>query len=306
MDPEKLQRAFRKPNAQSLHSVNSIKSFDFFTLYTTIPHAKLKSKLKEIINQCFFHKNGNRRFQYVVISYKDTYFVRDHSDAPQKYSDADVIKMLEYLIDNIFVEFGGRIFQQTIGIPVGTDCAPLLANLFLYSYEAEFVQRLLQAGKKHLAQQFNFTYRYIDDVLSLKNTKFAEYLEFIYPRELEIKETTETAASSSYLDVISTLTMESLLLGFTTNGMTSIFPLLTFHSLLHQNPGHTLLPIFSSFRPMDMVGEACLPSNAYYPRTPDYTLYSGVHVCWSEHSDSSFVYGFMSLDYGLGTMTATT
>ena len=55
-----------------------------------------------------------------------------------------------------------------------------------------------------------------------------------------------------------------------------------------------------------MVGEACLPSNAYYPRTPDYTLYSGVHVCWSEHSDSSFVCGFMSLDYGLGTMTTTT
>ena len=63
---------------------------------------------------------------------------------------------------------------------MGTNCAPLLANLFLYSYEAEFVQSLLQAGKKHLAQQFNFTYRYIDDVLSLKNTKFAEYLEFIW------------------------------------------------------------------------------------------------------------------------------
>ena len=56
---------------------------------------------------------------------------------------------------------------------------------------------------------------------------------------------------------------------------------------------------------MGMVGEACLPSNAYYPRTPDYTLCSGVHVCWSEHSDSSFVYGFMILDYGFGTMTAT-
>ena len=57
---------------------------------------------------------------------------------------------------------------------------------------------------------------------------------------------------------------------------------------------------------MGMVGEACLPRNAYYPRTPDYTLYSGVHVFWSEHSDSSFVYGFMGLDYDLGTMTATT
>ena len=55
-----------------------------------------------------------------------------------------------------------------------------------------------------------------------------------------------------------------------------------------------------------MVGEVCLPSNAYYPLTPDYTLYSGVHVCWSEHSDSSFVYGFIRLIYGLGTLTTTT
>ena len=40
--------------------------------------------------------------------------------------------MLDFLIDNIFVEFGGRIFQQTIDIPMGTNCAPFLANLFLY------------------------------------------------------------------------------------------------------------------------------------------------------------------------------
>ena len=50
---------------------------------------------------------------------------------------------------------------------------------------------------------------------------------------------------------------------------------------------------------MGMVGEACTPSNAYYPRTPDHTFYSGVHICWS------YVYGFMSLNYGLGTMTTT-
>ena len=55
-----------------------------------------------------------------------------------------------------------------------------------------------------------------------------------------------------------------------------------------------------------MVGESCLPSSTYYLRTPDYTLYSGVHVCWSEHSGLSFVYGFMSLDYGLGTITTIT
>ena len=196
--------------AQSLHSVNSLKSFDFSTLYTTIPHDKLKSKLKEIINQCFFHKNGNRRFQYVVTGYKDTYFVRDHSDAPQKYSDADVIKMLEYLIDNIFVEFSGRMFQQTIGIPMGTNCAPLLADLFLYSYEAEFVQSLLQAGKKPCTTiQFHL---------------------HIFGIHLSTWTWNKDCSLLLILGLLSTLTMESLLLGFTTNGMTSIFPLLTFHS----------------------------------------------------------------------------
>ena len=74
------------------------------------------------MNNCFFHKNSNRRFQYVILGYTDTYFVQNHSDAPEKYSDADVIKMMDCLI----VEFGGRIFQQTIGIPLGTNCAPLL------------------------------------------------------------------------------------------------------------------------------------------------------------------------------------
>ena len=47
----------------------------------------------------------------------------------------------------ILVEFGGRIFQQTIGIAMGTNCVPLLADLFLYSCEAEFIQGLMKAGK---------------------------------------------------------------------------------------------------------------------------------------------------------------
>ena len=62
--------------------------------------------------------------------------------------------------------------------------------------------------------------------------------------------------------------------------------------------------VFKSF-PKYRLGAFSVPG-LYYPRTPDYTLCSGVHVCWSEHSDSSFVYGFMILDYGFGTMTATT
>ena len=72
--------------------------------------------------------------------------------------------MLNFLIDNIhaFVVFGGTVFQQTIGISMRTNCAPLLADLFLYSYEAEFVQKLLSNKQKTLSASFNFSFRYID------------------------------------------------------------------------------------------------------------------------------------------------
>ena len=83
---------------------------------------------------------------------------------------------------------------------MGTNCAPLLADIFLYSYEAEFIQSLLSTGRKRLASQFNFTYRYIDDVLSINNPDFENYLGQMYPPEHEIKDTTESNTSASYLD----------------------------------------------------------------------------------------------------------
>ena len=110
--------------------------------------------------------------------------------------------MLEFLIDNIFVECGGLIFQQVIGIPMGTNCAPLLADLFLYSYEAEFIQTLIKSGNRRLAKSFNFTYRYIDDVLSLNNPLFSIHIDDIYPAELEIKDTTDAHDHASYLDLL--------------------------------------------------------------------------------------------------------
>ena len=80
--------------------------------------------------------------------------------------------MLDFLIDNIFVMFGGRIFQQTVGIPMGTNCAPLLADLFLYSYEDYFIQSLPQGKEKKSSQSLGFTFCYIDDILLLNNSKF--------------------------------------------------------------------------------------------------------------------------------------
>jgi hypothetical protein len=83
--------------------IDSIKTYDFSTLYTTIPHNKLKSRLFQIIDNCFLNKNGTRKF--LVIGKQDTYFVRHHSDSPYKYSEADIKSMLGFLVDNIYVVF---------------------------------------------------------------------------------------------------------------------------------------------------------------------------------------------------------
>ena len=109
---------------------------------------------------------------------------------------------------------------------MGTNCAPLLADLFLYSYESECLQNLARDQKIHEARAFNFTYRYIDDVLSINNPRFAEFLPFIYPPELEIKEITDTASFASFLDLYLELTtVVNSVLKFMINGKTSILKL---------------------------------------------------------------------------------
>ena len=120
--------------------ITNIKSFDFSTLYTTIPRQKLKSMQASVIRNSFIHKNGNRRYKYLVLGREGPYFVREYSDLKSKHTEEDIIRMLGFLLDNIFVVFAGKFFQQIIGIPMGTNCAPLLADIFLYSYEAEFIQ----------------------------------------------------------------------------------------------------------------------------------------------------------------------
>ena len=89
--------------SESLKFCNNIKTFDFSTLY--VSHSKLKERLKLLIQQSFFYKNGNRRYKYLVLGHDQTYFVKNYTYSKNKYTETDIVKMLEFLIDNIFVEF---------------------------------------------------------------------------------------------------------------------------------------------------------------------------------------------------------
>ena len=89
--------------------------------------------------------------------------------------------MLELLVDNIFVRCGGRVFQQTFGIQMGTNCASVLADIFLYSYGTHFIADTIQKKEHRLGRSFNLSFRYMDDVLSLNNHCFAGLIHRICP-----------------------------------------------------------------------------------------------------------------------------
>ena len=103
-----------------------------------------------------------------------------------------------WIIYNIYVSVGNKIFRQHIDIPMGTDCAPLLANLYLFKLEYKFMKNLL---KTNMSKAQLFSFRYIDDLLTLNNPSFGNVISDIYPPELVLKETTEKRGLVSYLDV---------------------------------------------------------------------------------------------------------
>ena len=89
-----------------------------------------------------------------------------------------------------------------VGIHMGTNCAPLLADLSLCSYENELLDKLIKEGKRKLARKFDLSYRYTVDLISFNNKRFKEFISDIYPKELTISETTEFSSVASYLDLL--------------------------------------------------------------------------------------------------------
>ena len=83
---------------------------------------------------------------------------------------------------------------------VGMNCAPLLADLLLYSHQNESSDNMIRRGHKRLAKSFNLHYRYIDDLIIFTNKKFLDYLQEIYPAQLITQKANKSDHLTNYLD----------------------------------------------------------------------------------------------------------
>ena len=136
-------------------------------------------------------------------------------------SKSKLVEWTEYLIDNVYIKVGNNLYRQTIGIPMGTDCAPQLANLFLFHYEYLYMKNLMR-DNLCMAKRFSNTVRYIDDLLTLNNSHFEEEITNIYSSELTLKGTSESDTKLSYLDISISICSSNMLL----RSMTKEMPLI--------------------------------------------------------------------------------
>jgi len=173
----------------------NINSYDFSTLYTNIPHENLKKQFKWILEKAFF--NNSKKSIYVG-NYKATWYKQNNA----LILDQDtLLKHIFFLIDNIYITVGELTLRQTVGIPMGTNCAPYLANLYLYSLEFAFLDRTAKKSI-YLARKFSNCFRYIDDLIAFNNYKLIDrYKNHIYPPELILNKENVDKNKCSFLDI---------------------------------------------------------------------------------------------------------
>ena len=79
-------------------------------------------------------------------------------------------------MENIYVQFEGIVYQQNVGIPIGTNCAPLIADLFLFCHEGDFMSNIHKSKQYDLINMLNDTSRYLDNILTIDNPEFEKHI----------------------------------------------------------------------------------------------------------------------------------
>ena len=147
-----------------------------------MPHNLIKEKLINLI-EWTFKREGS---PYIACNERQAFFTSEDTKRYKLWSCQSVCEALIYLLDNIYIRFGTKLYRQIVGIPMGTNCAPLVADLFLFCYERDFMTSLSDVKQAEIIEVFKSTSRYLDDLLNIDNPYFEGMVNRIYPPELQL------------------------------------------------------------------------------------------------------------------------
>ena len=177
-----------------------LSTYDFYTLHTTLPHNLIKEKLLDLIERTFYKTEGKL---YLACNDKKAFLTSaDHYRGYHLWSCQNVCDVLSFLLNNIYTRFGTKLYKEIVGIPLGTNCAPLVADLFLFCFERDSMEYLSNDNQADIIKAFKSTSRYLDDLFNIDNLYFEGMVNQIHPPALHVNKA-------------NTLDTDALFFGFT-------------------------------------------------------------------------------------------
>ena len=187
----------------------NMSTYDFTSMYTTLSLDDLKERIGSLLKEIFERRRAASRTKFLVVDVDGSYCwqtsaLKGLSPKKKSFSVEQLVEMLTHLVDNTFVSFAGKLWQQIVGIPMGTNCAGFIANLYCFTYELDFLKRVVSEGRWELARQLQNCTRYIDDLFNLGIPDFdsLRYLpEGIYPKDILELNVADAGHSVPYMDI---------------------------------------------------------------------------------------------------------
>jgi hypothetical protein len=214
----KFAMSFQRPRSKRHHAKLALSTWDFSNMYTTLPHEDMIERISKLLTEIFNQNDGTIPDGDDAMLCIDQ--VGEHTWRPknnvgqlpkktQTFTLQQCTDMIDELVHNTYVNFAGEMWQQTVGIPMGTNAGGMLANMYCFTYEREFLERLLRDGK--MDDAFNFVtkcIRYIDDILTIDFAGFEHIIykgrngeDGIYPQEFLKLEPTGAGTDLDYMDL---------------------------------------------------------------------------------------------------------
>jgi len=181
------------------NKAKSVSTFDFTTLYTTLDHSEISLAIASLLNRAFGKDNNTK---IIRIIYKKAFwsYLKSPTDT-DVFSKEKILNMVTWLVGNTYFTIGNLVFIQKIGIPMGTNAAPLIANLLLHHFEIEYIIKNLKANYQ-ACRKLNHIYRYIDDITAFNDDgTFGNAVKEIYPASLTLEAVNSDPKKAYVLDM---------------------------------------------------------------------------------------------------------
>jgi len=191
----------------------TMETYDVKTLYTNIPHDDLILKLELLFKEIEINSNteiGFRMKGKTCTLVEGNIIETGKQKGDAIYNMKDLLNMIRFLVNNTHITIADKIFRQCIGIPMGTNAGVNIVDFYLVKYELDFMKQLVDKEKWELITKFEHTMRYLDDILSVDNEFFENYLyndvtldgiHGIYPSNAVKLQKVEKGSRINYMDV---------------------------------------------------------------------------------------------------------